>query len=143
MCSNSGWEAINSTGTGNGLSRCIESHDLSSTYLPFKTFKTLFNPHPHTSLMRDMELLEKIQHHATKFVNDIAHLNPCHTRAMFSRRTHSVQEKCRTPRCAQYNRKHHRSIAVASAVDTVGSHRTPRDGEHFEDAQNKRRPSAF
>ena len=29
-------------------------------------------------------------------------------------------KNCRTPRCAQYERKHHRSNAVASPLDTVG-----------------------
>ena len=52
-------------------------------------------------------------------------------------------KKCRTPRCAQYERKHHRSNAVASPLDAVGSHRTPSDGAHFEHTQNKHRRSAF
>ena len=52
-------------------------------------------------------------------------------------------EKCRTPRCAQYERKHHRSNAVASPLDAVGSHRTPSDGAHFEHTQNKHRRSVF
>ena len=70
-------------------------------------------------------------------------LNPCHTRAAFSRRFHGVLEKCGTPRCAQYDRKHRRSNAVASPLDAVGSHRTPSDGAHFEHAKNKRRRSAI
>ena len=49
------------------------------------------------------------------------------------------KKKCRSPRCAQYDRKHLRSNAVASPVDVVGSHRTPTDVAHFEHAQNKRR----
>ena len=52
-------------------------------------------------------------------------------------------KKCRTPRCAQYERKHHRSNAVASPLDAVGSHRTPSDGAQFEHTQNKHRRSAF
>ena len=44
-------------------------------------------------------------------------LNPCHTRAAFSRRFHGVLEKCGTPRCAQYDRKHRRSNAVASPLE--------------------------
>ena len=70
-------------------------------------------------------------------------LNPCHTRAAFSRGSHGVKEKSRTPRCVQYNRKHRRSNAVASPVDVVGSHRMWSDSTHFEHAQNKRRRSAF
>ena len=38
----------------------------------------------------------------------------CHTRAAFSRRSLGVQEKCGMQRCSQYDRKHHRSNAVAS-----------------------------
>ena len=52
-------------------------------------------------------------------------------------------KKCRTPRCAQYERMHHHSNAVASPLDAVGSHRTPSDGAHFEHTQNKHRHSAF
>ena len=52
-------------------------------------------------------------------------------------------KKCRTPRCAQYERMHHRSNAVASPLDAVGSHRTPSDGAHFEHTQNKHRRSVF
>ena len=52
------------------------------------------------------------------------------------------KKKCRTPSCAHYERKHHRSNAVASPVD-VGLHRTPINGTHFEHTQNKRRCSAF
>ena len=84
------------------------------------------------------------------------------TRAAFSRRSQSVQGKCRktlkcawynqkhhrskgkcrkTPRCAWYNQKHHRSNTVASPVDPVGSHSTPSDGAHFEHVQNKRHHS--
>ena len=39
-----------------------------------------------------------------------------HTITAFSRRSHGVEEKYRTPRCANYDRKHHRSNAVASPV---------------------------
>ena len=40
-------------------------------------------------------------------------------------------------RCAQYDRKHLPSSAVASPVDAVRSHRTQKDDTHFEHAQNK------
>ena len=43
----------------------------------------------------------------------------------------------------QYERMQHRSNAVASPLDAVGSHRTPSDGAHFEHTQNKHRHSAF
>ena len=33
-------------------------------------------------------------------------INPCHTWAAFSHRSHGVQEKFRSPRCAQYDRNH-------------------------------------
>ena len=59
-------------------------------------------------------------------------LNPCHTRATFSWRSHSVQEKCRTPRCTQYDRKLLCSNTEESPVRSVGSHRTPNDSAHFE-----------
>ena len=41
-------------------------------------------------------------------------LSPCHTRAASSRRLHGVQEKLRTPRCAQWDLLERRGIAVAS-----------------------------
>ena len=50
---------------------------------------------------------------------ELVYSNPCRTRAAVSRRSHRIQEKCRTPRCVQYDRKHHRSKAVASPVDAV------------------------
>ena len=40
-------------------------------------------------------------------------------------------------------RMHHRSNAVASPWDAVGSHRTPSDGAHFEYTQNKHRHPVF
>ena len=52
-------------------------------------------------------------------------------------------ENCRTPRYAHYERKHHRSNAVASPLDMVGSHRPPSDGAHFGHTQYKHRHSAF
>ena len=52
-------------------------------------------------------------------------------------------KKYRTPRCAQCERKHHRSNAVASPFDAAGSHRLPSDGGHFEHTQNKHRRLAF
>ena len=50
------------------------------------------------------------------------------TRVTPEQRSHgdpTVSKKMRTPRCAQYDHKHHRSSAVASPVDAVGSHRMP------------------
>ena len=47
------------------------------------------------------------------------------------------KKKNRSPRCAQYDRKHLHSKAVASQVDPVGSQRARTDGTHFEHAQNK------
>ena len=52
-------------------------------------------------------------------------------------------ENYRIAERAQYERKHHRSNAVASPLDMVGSHRTPSDGANFEHTQNKHRHSAF
>ena len=46
-------------------------------------------------------------------------------------------KNCRTPRWVQYGRRHHPNNAVALPLDTVGSHRTPSDGAHFELTQNK------
>ena len=51
--------------------------------------------------------------------------------------------KMKNAEVRQYERKHHRSNAVASPLDAVGSHRTPSDGAHFEHTQNKHRRSAF
>ena len=61
----------------------------------------------------------------------------------FSRRSHGVQEKCRTLRCKQYNHKHHRSNTVTWPVDAAVSHRMLNDGAHFKHALNKRLCSAF
>ena len=60
-----------------------------------------------------------------------------HLRATFSQRSHGVQKKCRTPRCAQYDRKHRRSNAVVhvSPIDAFRSYRTPNDGAHFKNAK--------
>ena len=74
-----------------------------------------------------------------EFMADVS-LNSCHT--LFSRQSHGVQGKCRSPRCAQYDRKHFRSNAMTSSLDAVGSNRTPTDGAQFEHAQNKRRGNA-
>ena len=52
-------------------------------------------------------------------------------------------KKMQNARCAQYERMHHRSNAVASPLDAVGSHRTQSDGAHFEHTQNKHRHPAF
>ena len=59
------------------------------------------------------------------------------------RRSHCDLEKCKTPRCTQYDRKHRCTNAVALPVDAVGSQRTPSDGAHFEHAQNKRHRLTF
>ena len=67
----------------------------------------------------------------------------CHTRVASSRRLHGVQEKLRTPRCAQWDLLERWGIAVASPLDAVGSPRTPYHGAHFMHAQSARRGSAF
>ena len=59
------------------------------------------------------------------------HLSPCHTRVAPSMRLHGVQEKLRSPRCAQWDLLERRGIAVAPALDAVGSPRTPCHGAHF------------
>ena len=64
-------------------------------------------------------------------------LNSCHIRAVFSRRSLGVKEKCRSPRCVQYDHKHLRSNAVVSPVNAVGSQRTPTDDALFEHALKK------
>ena len=87
-----------------------------------------------------------ISHHrniSVKKFPQVCTLNPCHTRAAFSRCSHSVLTNCRTPRWAQYDHNHCRSNAVATQLDTVGSHRTQSDGAHFEYAENKHRRSAI
>ena len=73
----------------------------------------------------------------------IVRLSPCHTRVASSRWLHGVQEKLRTPRCAQWDLLEHRGIAVASPLDAVGSPRTPCHGAHFVHARSARRCSAF
>ena len=70
-------------------------------------------------------------------------LSPCHTRVASSRRLHGVQEKLRTPRCAQWDLLERRGIAVASPLDAVGPPWTPCHGAHFVHAQSARRGSAF
>ena len=73
----------------------------------------------------------------------ISTLSPCHTRVASSRRLHGVQEKLRTPSCAQWDLLECQGIAVASPLDAVGSPRTPCHGAHFVHAQSARRGSAF
>ena len=60
-----------------------------------------------------------------------------------SRRLHGVQEKLRTPRCAQWDLLERRGVAVASPLDALGSPRTPCHGAHFVHAQSARRGSVF
>ena len=51
---------------------------------------------------------------SSKSVLTVCKLSPCHTRVASSRRLHGVQEKLRTPRCAQWDLLERRGIAVAS-----------------------------
>jgi hypothetical protein len=62
-------------------------------------------------------------------------LNPCHTRAAFSRRPKKIQIAVVSEVGSQTSPQHRHSIVVAP-------HRTPTDCEHFEHDQNKRRHSA-
>ena len=73
------------------------------------------------------------------FNSSVDNLSPCHTRVASSRRLHGVQEKLRTPRCAQWDLLERRGIAVTSPWHL---HWTPWGllGRH---AQSARRGSAF
>ena len=90
-----------------------------------------------------ISLLKMSRNAKINFLRCAGYPKPRHTRAAFSRCSHGILTNCRTPRCAQYDRNHCCSNAVASPLDTVGSHRKPSDGAHFEYAQNKRRRSAI
>ena len=70
-------------------------------------------------------------------------LKPCHTRAACSRRLRGVQEKSRTPWCAQWGLLQRRGRSVAALLDAVRTPRTPCHGAHFEHAQSARRRSAL
>ena len=108
---------------------------ISSTLLPLT----------HISLASWQTVQNQIRHHKTRRLSrfSIVCLNPCHTKAPSSQYPKKIAER-------RGARSTNASITAATqwhrsgdAVDTVGSHRTPSDGVHFEHTKNKHRHSAF
>ena len=95
---------------------------------------------PNTGTVRDYDAVVT----ALSFVSKVnPALKPCHTRAASSRRPRGVQEKFRTPWCAQWGLLQRRGLSVASPLDAVRTPRSPCHGAHFEHAQSARRGSAL